>query len=110
MTQPPEEHEQHFYQLIGKRESLTDEDLQTLRDVLSRANFNMVRPHVFGKAQLRVDVDLIDSLRKFDRASAALVSTTNRLTRRILWLTVGAIFIGLVQIPVAVMPLWSGRK
>ena len=106
---PPEDHEQRFYHLIGKREPLTDDDLQTLRDVLSRANFNMVRPHVLGKAQLRVDIDLIASLRSFDKASAALVTTTNKLTSRILWLTVGAIFIGLVQIVIAVMSLFSER-
>lgn len=88
MTPGPEAQEVLFYNLIAKVEPLTDDDMQTLRLCLNKMNFNMVRGHVLGVAQLRTNVELIESLRNFDRASGKLVATTNRLTWWILGLTV----------------------
>ncbi len=65
-----------------------------MRECLQHTNFNMLRSHVVGKAQLRADVELVDSIRKFDKASVEISAVTNdlaketkNLTVRIYWLT-----------------------
>ncbi len=52
---------------------------------------------------------MIDAVREMNKASGLLVETTNKLTTRILWLTVAAIFFGLVQAASAVISLFSSR-
>ena len=49
-------------------------------------------------AQLRSNLEVIVAVRSFDRASAQLIQTTNTLTTRILWLTVAAISLGVIQV------------
>jgi hypothetical protein len=104
MTPGPEPQEQRFYDLIGKVEPFTDDDLKAMRECLNKTNFNMLRNHVVGKAQLRVDVELIDSIRQFDKASgragaitADLAEKTRLLTVRIYWLTWVLVPIGLLN-------------
>ena len=48
-------------------------------------------------AQLRSNLEVIVAVRSFDRASAQLIQTTNTLTTRILWLTLAAIGLGIIQ-------------
>ena len=48
-------------------------------------------------AQLRSNLEVIVAVRSFDRASAKLIQTTNTLTTRILWLTLAAIGLGIIQ-------------
>jgi hypothetical protein len=105
MTPGPEPQEHRFYELIGKAEPLTDDDLKALRECLHQTNFSMVRPHILGKAQLRVDVDLIAAIRQFDKASGQMAAVTvdlaektRKLTVRIYWLTVVMIVVGLANV------------
>jgi hypothetical protein len=105
MTPGPEYHEQLFYDLIGKIEAFTDGDIQRLRDCLKHTNFNMLRNHVVGKAQLRVDVEAIESIRRFDEASGKLVQTTNSLTKKGLWLSGAAIAVALASLGVSLVAL-----
>jgi hypothetical protein len=52
---------------------------------------------------------LIRAIRQFDMASGALVKTTNTLTTRILWITVAAVFVGVVQLVIAGISLFSSE-
>jgi hypothetical protein len=104
MTPGPEYHEQRFYDLVGKQGPFTDEDLATMRECLQNTNFNMLRNHVVGKAELRCNVELLDSIRKFDKASGQMAAATNdladktrKLTVRIYWLTLVMIIVGVVN-------------
>jgi len=104
MTPGPEPHEQRFYELIGKDEPFTDDDLKAMRQCLHHTNFNMLRNHVVGKAELRVNVELIEAIRQFDRATGKTAAATNDLaektrllTVRIYWLTWLLVPIGLLN-------------
>ena len=93
--------------LLEKPGRYTDHDIETLRrtsHILAIGGDSYI-----GIATLRASVELIDAIRRFDRTSADLVRTTNTLTRRILWITVGAIFVGVVQLAVAVISFFSSR-
>jgi len=85
--------EARFYSLLDQPNRLTDEQIGELRRLMSQATLAMVRPHILQKAQLRVALDLMESIRGFDTASSDLVATTNRLTRWILALTVLAVIL-----------------
>jgi hypothetical protein len=90
--------ESRFNELIAKPATLTDEEIQELREVISKCSANMVRDHVLNRAQLRLTIDLIDSLRKFDHSSANQVGTTNTLTRSIRVLTWVMVLVGVLNV------------
>jgi hypothetical protein len=90
--------ENRYYALLAKVDSLTDEDMHELRILLSHPTSNMRRPHILAASQLRLGLDLIDSIRRFDRASSDLVTTTNRLT-------IVAIGIAVVGLVIAIVSL-----
>jgi hypothetical protein len=104
MTPGPEYHEQRFYDLLGKQAPFTDEDLAAMRECLQHTNFNMLRNHVVAKAELRGSVELLDSIRKFDKASGQMAAVTidlaektRNLTVRIYWLTWVMIGVGFIN-------------
>jgi hypothetical protein len=86
--------EQRFYELISQVEPLSDEQLHELRQCLNQSTFAMVRPHVLGKAQLRTSVDLIDAIRRFDKASGLMVERGNRINTWVLIFAIVASVLG----------------
>ena len=60
-------------------------------------------------AKLRSSLEMILAVRRFDKSSAELVQTTNKLTSKILLLTYIAIGIGLLQIVEAAISLFSNK-
>jgi hypothetical protein len=74
--------------------SFTSVELDFLRSNIKRlAHYNDRTQSV---AQTRVAVELLDAIQRFDKASGELVTTTNKLTRRILILTWVMIGIGVL--------------
>jgi hypothetical protein len=107
------EDESRFYSLLTKADSLTDEEIVELRSVLQRSTAGMVRPHIIGMAQLRVALDLTESIRRFDRASGIMVETTNALTRWILVLTAVAVILAATSVVASAWPYliwWIGHN
>jgi hypothetical protein len=98
--------EARFYFLLNQPNALTDEEIGEFRGLMSKATFDMVRPHILQKSQLRVALDLMESIRRFDRASGSLVATTNSLTKWILAFTVLAVVLGLAR-PISLRSLHS---
>jgi hypothetical protein len=76
-----QEKENRFYALLHQEAELSDEDIQELLSLWSHPTDNMIRPHVIGMFQGRMTLEQISSIRRFDKASGALVATTNKLTR-----------------------------
>jgi hypothetical protein len=97
MTQEEQDVANRFYALYSKPERLTDEELDTMRRLLAKPNAAMVRRHILAIAQLRIGIDLIESIRQFDEASGDLVRTTNKLTWWILGLTIIAAVLALIN-------------
>jgi hypothetical protein len=93
--------------LLARPEVFTEEELAELRRLAPVSLY--LGPNQVQVAEFRVMVELIDTIHRFDKASGALVNTTNVLTKRILWITVGAVFIGLVQLAIAVITLFSSK-
>jgi len=83
---------------------LTDEKVALLRQQLP--GLNTLGISISDYASLKVSIELLAAVRRFDKASGDLVNTTNVLTKRILWITVGGIFIGMVQLIVAIVSLY----
>ncbi len=75
-------------ELLSRTGPLTDEELGELMLVWADPPNAAVRPHMIGMFQGRMVLELIRSLRTFDRASRDLVRVTNRLTRWILGLAI----------------------
>jgi hypothetical protein len=96
--------EDRFYSLLNQPKRLEDNEIQELRELMSQSTFGMVRPHVLERAQLRVQLDLMESIRQFDKASGRLVETTNTLTRWILRLTLLAAMLGIGNVIASAWP------
>lgn len=92
------ENESRFNSLLAKPTALTDEEIQEMRRFMAHPTSSMVRPHILGMAQLRVHLELVESIRSFDKASGRLVETTNKLTKWILRLTVLATLLGAASV------------
>jgi hypothetical protein len=56
-------------------------------------------------AQFKNNIELIIALKKFDVGSTKLITTTNKLTTRILGLTVAIIVIGVAQLAVTILQI-----
>ena len=95
-----------FNELIKQIYPFTDAELQELRVLLSKATNAIVRDHILGKAQLRTILDLIESIRKFDNVSTELIQTTNRLTGRVLTLTIWLVVLGFLGLIMGGASLW----
>ena len=78
--------------LLVKDSPYSESELTELR-TLAIQTFFLPNKHSFA-LPLRSAVEVIDSIRRFDKASADLIETTNRLTRWILGLTVLATILG----------------
>ena len=89
-------------QLLAQPQPLTDEDLQKLRSLVSVSLY--LGPNQLQVAELRATVELLDSIRRFDKASGQLVVTTNLLTKRIYWLTILAVILACCGIVASAWP------
>ena len=93
-----------FTELIEQPQPLTDEDVSELRGMIKMLAYT--QSHVQPMALMRANLETIDSIRRFDRASGELVSTTNLLTEKVRKLTVlGVVFAGIAAI-LAGWALW----
>lgn len=88
--------ENRFNQLINTIEPMTNVELKECCQLLSRATPAMLHEHVLNKSQVRIEIELIRAIREFDRASADLVKTTNRLNSRLYALTWVMVGVGLL--------------
>jgi hypothetical protein len=86
-----------FADLIRKQGPFSDEDVETMRDLVSKMNFSITQNYVVERAQLRTEIELIDSIRQFDKASGDLVGITNKLTWWILGFTILASVLALIN-------------
>lgn len=90
-----------FIELLTKDDALTDVELREMRRLINQD----ARPHVQGMALIRTSLDGIEAIRGFDRASADLIKTTNRLNRWMLWFTILAVLIAIAALIPAWLPL-----
>ena len=83
-----------FDEILRQPHTLTDEELAELLTLINLAPY--AHPQVQALVNLRMSLETIDSIRRFDKASAALVTTTNRLTQQIIYLTWVMVGIGIL--------------
>jgi len=85
--------ETRLRELIRKPEGYTDEEIAELRSVANLVG--NLGTDWRKRAQFRAAVETIAAIKQFDNASAALINTTNRLTKWVLGLTIlGVLFAG----------------
>lgn len=97
---------QKFVELLRKQDAYSEDEIQELR----RLCFAMAEQNDYRRvAEFRASIELIDSVRKFDKASGELVSKTNKLTARIILLTYIAMGIGVLQLIETVISLFSHK-
>jgi Mg2+ and Co2+ transporter CorA len=85
------------YELMSQP-TLSDADINEMCSLWSHPTNQMVRQHVLGLAQLRMDLELITSISRFDKASGNLIETTNRLTKWMLKVTILAAILVLANV------------
>src|SRR5437762_2869694 len=95
-----EQHER-VWAAISKTGRFSPEDLQSLREGLRSVPTFTQPGHVMILSRLSVEIidaliALNSSVHKLDQTSTDLITTTNKLTQRIFWLTVVAVIIGLL--------------
>ena len=73
-----------FIELITQDADLSDDEVREMRRLTKHDS----RQHVQGMAAIRTSLDNIMAIRRFDKASANLINTTNRLTKWVLGLTI----------------------
>lgn len=83
---------------------LSDQELDELSvGIADRVNHLPASPsEIF---HIKVSIELIRAIRRFDSASSQLVETTNSLTRKGLWLSGAALFIAAASLVVAIIVL-----
>jgi len=96
-----------MFELANKPERYTNEDIIELRALLTRGVFRGATDT--STMHFRTSIDTIEAIRELNEATGSLVNTTNVLTTRIFWLTVGAVFLGVVQVVIAVISLFSSK-
>ena len=84
------------YKILTKEGSLTDEDITELRKLIGKVG--MTKTFYSDMANFRMNTELIAAIRTFDKASADLITTTNKLTNRILILTYVVVGLGLISV------------
>ena len=95
--------EKFFQETFSKPTAITAEDIQEVRNRLSEAPYAMMT--TIERAQFRAAVETIDSIRKFDEASARLVETTNNLTRKGLVLSAAALVVAAASLLVSAIAI-----
>jgi len=88
--------------LVSKEGPLTDEEcLQLLRDVSRRDVFYLAgAENTLPKLlAVRLAIDQIMAINRFNAA-------TERLTKRLIWLTWALVFVGVVQLAVTLLLVW----
>lgn len=85
-----------MHKILTKEGEITDEEITELRKLIAPAfpggSTTSDLPH------FRMNLELIAAIRSFDRASADLITTTNKLTKRILILTYVVVGLGLISV------------
>lgn len=81
--------------LLAKSGEWADEEIEELRKLANL--LGIAGSTIRDIAQLRSNLEVIVAVRKFDRASAELIRTTNKLTTRIYVLTGVVLFFGAIQ-------------
>ena len=94
--------------ILNKPGDWTDEEINRLRALYSQ-HLGPSEMIIRDVAKLRSSLEMILAVRRFDKSSADLVKTTNKLTSKILLLTYIAIGIGLLQIVEAAISLFSNK-
>ena len=94
--------------IINKLEPITDQELEELRSVAGTSYVGGSATFIMN-AQLKVTVELIVAIKRFDNTSAELVKTTNVLTKRVFWLTLLAIVLALIQVAEGAISLFSSK-
>ena len=82
-------------EILRQERSLTDGEIAELRTLSGAVD---TRTTYWDVAHFRMNVELLAAIRSFDKASANLITTTNKLTERILMLTCVAIGLGLISV------------
>jgi hypothetical protein len=100
-----------FWQEIRKPGAFTHECIEALRPLVEREKSLTSPTHVYvaervGLETLDAMIRLDASIRKLDESSGELVSTTNRLTTRIFWLTVATTALTFVGVVLAAIQIW----
>lgn len=103
-----------LFALLQTREPFSLDDLQVLRDGLLGASSAFTNPANTAWLESRLNVETINSLIELNKAiqnlnasSTELVSTTNRLTTRILWLTVVGVIVGIIGVVATVLQFYK---
>ena len=85
--------------IVEKPDKFTREDLKTIR--LNIPSLTQFYASHASMLQGRMTIELIDSIWHLDDTSTNLINTTNRLTTRILWLTVVGVLVAAAGVLVA---------
>lgn len=101
--------DKRMLEIIKQNAEITDENLSELRSLLSQltsAAQSIFAGSYSNVAAFRMNIELMAAIRTFDKASANLIRTTNKLTKRILILTYVVVGLGLVSAIPAVLQLF----
>jgi hypothetical protein len=90
---------QKFSRVLSKAGKLNKEDLEVLRQNIG--SIPQLRDGRGDWVVTRMEVELVDAITRLDETSTQLITTTNRLTRKILWLTVVGVAVALAGLLVA---------
>ncbi len=92
-------------ELMRKPGSWTDREIKELYTLTD--GFAVGGTVIRELTQIRSNIELIDAIRGFDKASADLINTTNGLTKRILRLTVLATVFAALSLLLSFMALFK---
>ena len=97
-------------EILKKEGEITDENIVELRRLVGQLASSMelfASATYSNVANFRMSMELIAAIRTFDKASADLITTTNKLTNRILILTYVVVGLGLISVIPVVRDLIS---
>jgi hypothetical protein len=76
--------QKQFETLMCKPERFTEENIQEFRQLFSQMAYGAFDLAQVGRAEIRSIIELIDSIRAFDRASGEMVAQGNRINKWVL--------------------------
>jgi hypothetical protein len=95
--------ERQLRDVFAKTSALTADDLNVIR--AKAAMMPTLTGSLESAVMARLEVELIDAIRRLDATSVRLITKTNALTRKILYLTIVGVVLAFVGIAVALAPL-----
>jgi hypothetical protein len=89
-----------MHEIFKKEGEMTDEEIAELRRLIANSGSltGIFSGSFSNVANIRMNIELIAAIRSFDKASANLITTTNKLTKRILILTYVVVGLGLISV------------